>query len=594
MTATPQIEKPKTGGLSFLTKGGGKPQFTPASAPVPIIKIEKPFAQPPLIQIHFKIGKILDKIKEAKQSEENRFTRQSIGYIALMNYINDQNSGKTMKHSRSGHFHKNQGGAEAKLVTKNSTRYVPPTKIKVAQVWEDDSMEAFQISVNFLLNRLTEGQLQTTIEELRTHIKDDTHITFTSKFIVEKAMIEHAFAPLYARLIKQLGNEKMRKMVVTKTMEELDDFLLNVPESEEDGIRAKGTALFLASLITNQIIEAAQGIDKLSEILAKLKETRNEKIVGILETFITKSEKEFVLKITPKQWEIFDEIIKTESTGTYKGCMLLNIQETKELYINNRQITRIAVEDLKNADEILDVLRSAYCSFNEGTPIEDIKYDSNKFLEAALHQLPDHTKDAADYAIFIGMALPKCQKPEQKAYQPISSKYAEEIVNEKLADETPKIWNAFFNVLVALFTFGHIGKDKASEVASKIPGAKDLKIDFLEEAKYFLFDNFDFSQSFKVQTQYNELSEALMMPDNIDQRDVKAPLSRLIAVAICRVVVNKVMSAGDKYDEVIQKYAKHLGRLKQTLPQAMEDEINFASDEYGFPYNYNELCERIH
>ena len=466
--------------------------------------------------------------------------------------------------------------------------------MKRANVWEDESFDAFQYSVNMLLNRLTEGQLASTISQLEQHIKEDKHIAYTATFIVEKAQIEHAFAPLYAKFIKNVSIAKLRDRVLNKTIDELDDFLINVPSTEEEALKAKGTSKFLSSIISNGILEQANGLNKLTDILKKLKETGNENIVGMLETFVMNSEKDFVLAIKPEQWTIFDECRKAENPSTYKGCMLLNIQELREQILNNRQATRKVVAETKTADEVIEVIRNLYCDFTEGTKLAEISVDANQFLQTALQQLPDHVKDAACYATCLGHAIPKCKLNGSKQYAQICTKYSNKITEQKIADEYPKIWQAFFKIIVGLFTFGHLSKEKATAITQTFPDAKDAKVNFLEEAKWFLYDNYDFQHPFKPQSVVHEISDALMMPEHIDNRDQNSPLSRLIAVATCRVVVNKVVAQVDKCDEIIQRYSRLLNQIIKKLPEVIEEEINIANEEYSFPYNYEELSAKIH
>ena len=514
-------------------------------------------------------------IMRSQSSSGNMFTRRSVGYISLMNYLKDQTT-KVQKPFNT----KVYWSSEAELLVKNEDRYVPAHMAKKAKVWEDDSDEAFLYSANFLLNRLTESQLPKTMSELLSHIKNDEHRNFVADIIVEKALNEHAFSTLYAKLTKEINDGVLRKKITDLVQGKFDDYVLNIPNNESDGMRSAGCAKFIGALISNKVC-LGNASNNLTILLDKLKETSiNVYLVEMLEAFILTAGKDFTQQVTEEQWKKFDAILESEGTRSRKGCLLLNIQEQREAWLDHIpvEVTKAQIET--RADEIENIIRNAYCEFQEGTEVKKVDVTSTLFVSAALRQIPDHIKDGAEYALFIVSSVRLTSNPDALDSVELLKDYSKDIEEQNLVADIPKIWTVYFGVLVAFYAFGLVSNPQ--EILETFPKTSE-HIDWDCEAKYFIYDVNNFTHCYNVKHKSLEIADALAMPDLIDKRNEKSNFSRLIAVAICRVVINKIFNSSDKEKDVILKYSSQLKVVFQRFNSVFKEEFDAVAADLPIP-----------
>lgn len=542
-----------------------------------------------------------------------KFTRESIGYISLMNYLKEQESAKQGNKGKQS-MRRPLKPAAATLVEKDENRYIPATQLKVANVWRDDSREAFEASLNFLLNRLTETRIEKTIEELMSHIKNTTHKNIVSETLVEKAEKEHAFSMIYAKLTSELKDKELKDLIIRNAEKDVDDFITNKPRNENEENRATGTAKFVASMIFHKIIDVEKGLEHLRSILDAIDVTADKEsdktadkesdktadktieacYVEMLEVFIKTAGQSFCRQIKKEDWDVFDAILKHEGPSTRKGCLLLNIKELKDEWLHDKKTNAVTFIPSKDTDELDDYIRSAYCDFTEGTELKDCTAELTQFLYAALKQLPDHIKDAHDYGLFIATVLMKGKQNKNQDRNEVLKRFAIEITENGLISESPKIWNAFFVVIVALYTMAQFQLNKVREIYEKFPEGRD-EVNWVNESKFFLYQYYSFTKSVNNKSIPNaEISDALRMPDDIEKRNEHSKFSRLIAIAICRVIVDKGFRVEpEKIGDLIAKYSSQLKVIIEKYTPVFEEEFDAAYED-GFPMSTKEIADKVH
>lgn len=525
-----------------------------------------------------------------------KFTRESKGYIKLTNLIKNASNIDTSQIKPIRHYH---GPKEAKLNLKDANRFMPQSQIKAANLWEEDSAEAFRYVVNMILNRLTEKHVESTIEELEQHIKDDSHRKDISEILFEKVQREPAFSNVYAQFTTKLSDDSLREEILKKSIFAFEDYLCNTPTSEDEGIYSNGTARFIASLINTSAIPINDGLPHLSKLLDRVIETKmNPYLIEMLEIFFKFAGKDFMKEVDASLWAKFQKINDSVSKNTRLGCLLMNIDDLREELADNHTVKQAPPVVHEKVDDPADIIRSYYCDFCEGTDMKPIPHTIPEYLPIALHQLPDHVRDAALYGLFVAISVNNCQKSNTHAYIEITDAlkaFTAEIRETQLDKECPSIWQSYYNLLVACYIFNRFNFNSISDIFPE----RIQKSDWINDSKYFIYDNFDFTRGYTT-TSKNlvEINDAMSMPDTIDSRTKDSPMSRLVAIAICRTVINKAFAniaapetAEEKFSEIIQKYSTQLQQVYQKYQKVFDEE--FDPEGYEFPIPLENIISLI-
>ena len=528
---------------------------------------------------------------EKNADTHKEFTRQSPGYVSLMLYIKNQDN-MTQNRPNKGKGMKQQPNKSATLFVKTQNRYIPKSDLQAVHMWKGDSDEAFLDSAYFLLNKLTENQIHKTINELNNHIKNPHHIDLLTNLIYQKAESEPPFAHVYASLTCELSDDA-KQQVIKRCSKEFSDWLTNPPTNQSETQNAIGCSKFLASLLSRSLFKFKDGNQYLTDLLKKLRDILNPAnsksvedaaLIEMLQVFIEGAGKEFCKQISKSNWNIFDECLKKEGPATRKGCLLLNVQDLKDMWLSNQiaiQKHSQPIEKTKDNESIEDFINSSFIDYLDGTDLKPISYTNTEFLRAALHLLPQHCKEPGDYGLFIVQALLKCKQNPSFSIGEINDilkEYADIIKKDNLIEESPKIWHSFFYVITALYAFAMFFLRGVDEIYSKFPEGH-TQVDWLNEAKYFLYLYYTFSEDVKIQKHpHAEIADALHMPGLINSPIEK--YSRLTAIAICRVVINNArLVEPQKALDVVAKYVQQLRHVYKSFPSVFEEEFNSALDE---------------
>lgn len=642
---TPKIEGPNKSSNQLIFTGVKLSLNKPAPQPSPpSIQIQPPTSQPSVEKVDKSLGGLsisgvrmpdFDSIMAMLNKDHNgkKFTRASKGYIALTNFIkNIQTSSNSPQQQRRPQYgYKNRAKDQAELSERDDNRFVPQSMMKNADVWVAGTKDEFSYNVNLTLNRLTDKKLQSTVEELEKHVNDIDEATkqedpaadqphdeeddrITSKEVAmdiicdvlcEKAQEEHGFSDLYAQFTKSLSDDELRSKILVKTFKTMEDFHVNLPTSDEEGTISCGTAKFLACLINHKVIDVKTALDLLAKLLKCIVDSENNSyLIEMLEVFLKNAGKDFMCQVEKEQWDIFDQIVKSVKQTTRLGCLLMNIVELKSEWVDNQTVKVQAAPAPAKTSNSSDIVRNSYCDFCEGSELAKIPLDPGDYLLQALHQLPDHVKDANTYGLFLTISISLANRIDKPLYQEITEvlkKFTREITENNMIEECPKIWVTYYQVLVALYAFNRFDFKFINEIFPQ-QTAKDK---WYNECRYFIYDNCDFTRAYKIsQQQHNEINDALSMPDIIDQRTKDSPLSRLTAVATCRTVMNKAFSAieaaqgeeaagKEKAGETLTKYSQQLLAVYQKFPSVFDEEFETAVNEYEFPLDLEQIKAKI-
>ena len=227
-------------------------------------------------------------------------------------------------------------------------------------------------------------------------------------------------------------------------------------------------------------------------------------------------------------------------------------------------------------------MKDSFIDYKEETALKPIPYSTKDFLQAALHALPQYCKEPDVYGLFIVEALDKCQQPKNSFHNTeindILKSYADTIKNEHLIDESPKIWHAYFHIIIALYTFAKFHLKTTDDIYAKFPEGR-APVDWVNEAKWFLYSYYQFDQDVYIPNHpIQEIADALHMPVLINNRIER--YSRLIAISICRVVINNArLVEPQKAINVITRYVKQLTPVYKRYKNVFQDEFENAMDE---------------
>ena len=520
------------------------------------------------------INKIMEMLDSYAHSK-NVFTRHSKGYISLMAYLKDKGNSSSAPSSSSGGF---QG--DATLVEANESRYVPPNLIKKAEMWEDDSEDGFMYSLNLALNKITESQVLQIAKQIQEHIHSDNERDLASKVLIQKALGESHFLLLYAKLTKELNDEILQNNILRQSQLKYEDFIINPPTNEAEGQAAKNSAGFIAFLIEEDLISPDAGIDNLRSLLKNIDENLDSQnsifLVEMLKAFVINSGKEFVNSVQDSDWEIFRAMLNRVPMNSMKGCYFMDIQDQLDEYRSQESKQAINEKDLHHEEKTIeDTIRDYFCDFEEQSQIKvnEMNCTSEEFLQCAISQLPSYSKNCQNYSLFVASTFTLLHEKENRDIATdLMIKYAQEITKQEIYKDYPKIWNAFFVLLVALYAYGAI--PSPNKVIDEFPNSSEINANWDNEAKYLLYDFSYFTYSYPVKHVSQEISDAIKMPDIISTRAKDSNFSRLIAVAICRVIINHINQTPDKIKEILDKYGSQLSVVYKNYRSVYEEEFD--------------------
>ena len=271
----------------------------------------------------------------------------------------------------------------------------------------------------------------------------------------------------------------------------------------------------------------------------------------MLEKFITTAGEEYANHISNEHWSLFDGILEKEGTRSRKGCLLLNIKDAREMWVHKAVQAKASTAVIETRDDLSSRIREWFCDFLDSSKLSGNGVNAPDFIKGGLSALPDYVKDYKGYAVFLGATARNLSgdRPNPNVARDAFISSLREAEASNVVKDCPKIYTALFACVCGLLMHGLLSFSAAEEVYEHFPEGRP-EVSWENELKYFIFDVHDFQQPIRVESRSlsNEIRDALLMPEAIEKRGERSQLSRLVAVAVCRVAVNRICAELDKVD----------------------------------------------
>lgn len=551
---------------------------------------------------HFNFESLLDEWKKLDNETFSPFPIRSKGYIILKNYVLDTDKESQFSSSRSPRGRQNQGRGKrpqfvhstsvATLVELNKNRFTSTQLEKNIGEWDETSEEAFKININQILNRLTPKNMDQSINEIKEQIsikKDQAkdREQFVAKTLVDKATKEQSFSDLYAQFTSKCSENFIEK-VVKLNHSSINDSIVN-PGSENDELQAlicNGSAKFFASL-ANFNLETEESIyDIISFILTELKNkgTPHSHHVEMLNSFYLNISPEVANKIdeifdNDEVWTVIDQIMNIPTLKKRLYFLLLDIKEKRDGFRQNQndsQDTNKTVND-QSSKENMNKVRGAFSSYLESYSLPDIDMTSRDFLFSALDIFPDETKAYFDFCQFIASELKSMHAQKNDTTKILLDK-VQKFKEQSIEKECPNIWANISTLINMLLLEDLINLDRANEIHKKFP---EPVWDFSNSMKWYIYDFHDFSKAIHVTKWPLELSDALSLPERLDNLNSKDFLmSRLICVALIRSLYQKFKDLDKINFHNFSKWKPQLALAAKRHPDTFKIEMEILFNDF--------------
>jgi hypothetical protein len=550
---------------------------------------------------------------------------RSKGFILLKNLMLEIKSpdehrqrGRRSRGRDSGRFRR-PNSSQTSLVVANDNRFLPSALSKNIGMWNSDSDEAFKMSVNQTLNRLTDATVGDAVQEihrllniLEQRSEENMHpmdraqrVAHVVTTIVNKASREQAFVSQYAMFAQQ-SQAELQAAVVSKTSEDFYFSVANSHESdpEDFALTATGSARFFAALAANGVIPSGDYCEALvrlmREIHAKMFPARIEMLLG----FVLSAGPIVIRDIgerAPQVWTQLSECMARRDIKRRLFFMFVDVDEKRREWIEGQQ-RHSTQNDLKQrSNEAIGEVRNAFTSFCDSTEIT-CTLPVPVFLRATLELYLDHARDHLTFCNFI------CTVLEQSHANPNDVKQAmldrvRQCRELSLENDCPKIWPITADLMYLMLIKGLLLRSHGKIIREMFP---DEKMDWNAEdgMKWFLHDARELSDSIfrlgekpPALTEFEgdwskEIRDALLMPQTLEAPPPEIPMSRLIAIALIRSIQEKLvileaeltLDSFAKWRELIRLAFERQG---QTTRQEMEKLVEYldlpfeVDDIYG-------------
>ncbi|KAH0795024.1 MIF4G domain containing protein [Histomonas meleagridis] len=573
------------------------------TSPKNLVILTLPSFQPNVLN---NIGK-----KIRKSNQKQKFERNSRGYVLLMNYLADLQSSSTdtysKKYSNKANYSRSSRKAEASLVDSTrddgNTAYLPSHFLKKAEMWDEDTDEAFQINVRTLFNRLTAKQLDDVLSKLLDKLTTSEKREFAAESFVQKAASEKNYSKLFAEFVKKCTDTELNSKIQKSAINKFYDWSANPGNGESDCEICSGYAAFVGALLELNIISAkSTGLQMLEKLLNYLEEDNiHPHHVEMLKSFILSAGINFTKTVEKKKpgiWEKLNLLANRKDIPSRLHFLLLDVEEVKNKWLKNEQVNlenKIEVKEKPKKEEISSLVRSAFSTFQEDdskipSEIEGLSFYD--FLNSALDILPDQTHDTYDFCYFVAYFMtekkPKVALDDNNIINLLND-YVAKFANEDMVEDVPKIWQMFTMLLLQMIIKSIISMDKATKIHEAIPGSG--KWNMVNDMKWYLDDYHDFYQPIHIEGKCTmEIVKALEIPATIQKEFNENyrnnfKMSKLIAIAIVRSVFAKLRYIENPTVNDIKKYVPYLSiameKLEKIVLEAIDAEMD-GFDEFSF------------
>ncbi|KAH0789622.1 MIF4G domain containing protein [Histomonas meleagridis] len=526
----------------------------------------------------------------------------------LMNYVYECNStqgksqsGKKGKSNKKGWgYSKPPRSTSAELVVMNANRFTTSQYEKNTGYYDENSDEAFKATVNQTMNRLTKSNVDDTVSEIAKIVQANQNniprIDYIVTTLVEKASKEHFFSDLYADFTSKC--KMLTERIIEKTTNLFFDIIAN-PGTEGDAFSSAtciGSSAFFGALSNKSIIKEESIIQSafkvIDSILKELKNPKSEKVSNLVEMMksffshggpnVTK----LVNDKAPEIWELFERAKTSKNLKKRLYFFFVDVSEKKDEWLTGKVNSRNEIMPT-NSNEDISLVNNLYANYEDSNEAEQISIPISNFLLASMDLYPDQHQNHIHFSGFVAktLVLNKAKSNDVKKTLLISiQKYNDNSV----INDCPMIWINVSDLINEFLLNKLISLNDAREIHKKYPKCKNY--DPFNSMKWYIDDNYDFCDAVELGNDWpQEIKDALRMPKTILEHPNELMMSKLIAVALIRSIVEYL---GDNainlkaYDE----WKKLINLALQKEEKIVVREIESCISMYDLPFTVDEFC----
>ncbi|OHT11672.1 hypothetical protein TRFO_03895 [Tritrichomonas foetus] len=557
------------------------------------------------------IKELNEKINNAKKytleqlntiEKNNKFpktTYKTRGFISFMNYMKEVKDPKSkvineklpVRGTRQSVFTKKHL-ERIQVVAVNPNSFMPTKEQKDAGIWDENSEQAFTMNVLSLLNRLTQQNMQITIQELKPLLKTPERVTFVADTLTEKASQEHAFSSLYATFTMKLrGIHSLESIIIKKTMKKFNEYSELSLNDDSDTHELTGCSKFVACLIKIKSISINDGIECIKRLITKLEAPKiASSNVEMFLIFVQNIGAEFAKKVPLALWERFLKVKRERELTSRVKYLLVDVEEIYSemvLGVSKKQMAVSKPLPIKS-DAKMFLVRDAFTNYKEECDNISVDLPIDEFLRAASDLFPDQTKDPATYCEFICYICER-MKPKKNIIIEILGKCAAEYCKNKIEGDSPKMWGLFDDLLYYMIIKKILNCSDVQQIMKSFPELHESNIE--NGMKWFLCDKHNFTKAIDLPDFPSaEVRDALMMPDTIHKPVPETlRMSRLISLSIMRSIAEAICEHDDPYEE-LKQYIDYL-ELIEDRQIGFDKEWNSIIEYYNFNFTLDDIYD---
>jgi hypothetical protein len=517
---------------------------------------------------------------------------RSRGFAQLIAMCNEMGKGGRSgpKGGRGGQGRGGYPKGDATLVRSSENSYVPSAMYKAAGMWDENSEEAFRMTVKQELNRLTAVRLNEVkvviLKQINEHKANDIRWRrgFVASVICEKGAQEPAFSEIYAQFLKALDQKEIENTVATNISNQFRDAFDNPGEESDESQMWSGCAGFVGHLTRLRLLSADNTSNNLSNLMKEIKAKHHGHHVEMLGSLVEGAGQEFARGVSEEIWNNLNELIEDRSISPRLRFLMKDVSDRVNDWLLGRP-RRIVVRRDAGSDGRLPKVRSAFSDFlDDESRVPRMDLSPRDFLEAALELLPDQAeKDPQAYCVFIRTVLMSARMDPREPMD-ILVKGVERFQEQNLDADCPQLWLWMTKLLCEMIIYGLVSLGDAEVIRSRFGGDR---WDPVEDLKWYIYDTHDFSQEVDCRNirddrdRLREIKDALSLPRVMRQgRQDRIGMSRLIAVGVVRTACNMLQDrrGGDWKGAFGSRscvdYVRRAGKCQErAFKEAMMEEI---------------------
>ena len=304
----------------------------------------------------------------------------------------------------------------------------------------------------------------------------------------------------------------------------------------------------------------------------------------MLHAFISNAGAEFVQKIDSRLWIKLDTIIAKKDIKPRLKYLLIEVVEQKNKYVNQTE-AEVPVQITAPKEDSIQLVRAYFDDYRNDEQIPQFSMQAPDFFGSALQLLQDYPRETFLFSRFVCEVMIKLQAYADDVVE-VCQLMIKELRDNGVQDDFPGIWAAISDMTMWMMLNGVLAVSDLQEIHKMITTEK---WDYLNDIKWYLFFNYDFSKSLQTPgVRDEEISLIVKMPSILNAKIIEIPyLSRMICISIVRTILTAQEKQGlRELNEIPEKYRSLLILCIEKQKIATLDEVDAILAMTRF-FNFN-------